>query len=135
VKPVYMLDTDICIYIAKRQPPGVRARFEQLKPGQLIMSSITFGELCYGLNKSTQRTRALARLEELIQEIPVEDLNRNAAMTYGEIRAHLAKAGVLIGSNDLWIAAHAKALGVTLATNNEREFRRVPGLTVENWAS
>jgi len=133
MKQRYMLDTNICIYVAKHQPPKVKARFERLKPGQLIMSSITYGELCYGANKSKQRARVLEQLEELVQDIPVENLGSKAAEAYGEIRATLEQQGRLIGNNDLWIAGHARALGVTLATNNEREFRRVAGLSVENW--
>jgi len=133
MKTRYMLDTNICIYIAKHQPPEVKARFERLKPGQLVMSAITYGELCYGANKSNQRTRALAQLDELIQDIPVENLTSTAAEAYGEIRATLEKQGRLIGNNDLWIGAHAKALEVTLATNNERDFKRIAGLSVENW--
>ena len=133
MKPRYMLDTNICIYIAKHQPPEVKARFEGLKPGQVVMSTITYGELYYGVNKSSQRARALAQLDELVQDIPVESLDSKAAQAYGEIRVALEKQGRLIGNNDLWIAAHAMALDVTLATNNEREFRRIAGLSVENW--
>ncbi len=128
-----MLDTNICIYIAKHQPPEVKARFDRLKPGQLVMSAITYGELYYGASKSNQRARAFALIEELVQDIPVEDLNSMAAQAYGEIRASLEKRGRLIGNNDLWIGAHAKALDVTLATDNEREFKRIAGLSVENW--
>ena len=130
----YMLDTNICIYIAKFHPPQVKSRFERLKPGQLLMSAITYGELYYGACKSNQRAKALAQLHELTQGIPVEDLTSTTAQAYGEIRAALEKEGRLIGNNDLWIGAHAMALDVTLATNNEREFKRIAGLTVENWA-
>ena len=129
----YMLDTNICIYVAKLQPPQVKARFERLTPGQLIMSVITYGELYYGANKSNQRTRALAALDKLVQDIPVEDLPATASKAYGEIRDALEKQGRMIGNNDLWIGAHAIALDVTLATNNEREFKRIAGLSVENW--
>ena len=135
MKPRYMLDTNICIYIAKHQPPEVKARFERLKPGQLVMSAITYGELYYGASKSNQRAKALTQLEELAQDIPVENLDAKAAQAYGEIRAALEKQGRLIGNNDLWIGAHAMALDVTLATNNEREFKRIAGLSVENWTS
>lgn len=133
MKPRYMLDTNICIYIAKRRPPEVKARFERLKPGQLVMSAITYGELSFGVSKSSQRAKALAQLEELMQDIPVETLDSRAAQAYGEIRATLEKQGRLIGNNDLWIGAHALALSLTLVTNNEREFQRIPGLAVENW--
>jgi len=133
MKPRYMLDTNICIYIAKHQPPEVKARFDRLKPGQLVMSAITYGELYYESSKSNERARALRLIEELVQDIPVVDLNSMAAQAYGEIRATLEKRGRLIGNNDLWIGAHAMALDVTLATNNEREFKRIVGLSVENW--
>jgi len=134
VKPRYMLDTNICIYIAKHNPPEVKARFERMKPGQVIMSVITYGELFYGASKSSQSARAFAQLEELVDDIPVETMTFTAGQAYGEIRASLEKQGRLIGNNDLWIAAHALALDVTLATNNEREFKRIGGLAVENWA-
>ncbi len=128
-----MLDTDLCIYLAKNQHPRVAARFERLKPGQLVMSAITYGELQHGANKSYQRSRTLSQLAELIQYIPVESLSSAVAQAYGEIRATLEKQGPMIGNNDLWIGAHAMALDVTLATNNEREFKRIAGLSVENW--
>ena len=129
----YMLDTDICIYLAKNQHPQVTARFERLKPEQLVMSAITYGELQYGANKSSQRSRTLSQLAEITEYIPVESITLSAARAYGEIRATLEKQGRMIGNNDLWIAAHAMAMNVTLATNNEREFLRVTGLSVENW--
>jgi tRNA(fMet)-specific endonuclease VapC len=129
----YMLDTNICIHIAKFQPPQVKARFERLKPGQLLMSAVTYGELYYGACKSNQRAKAITQLNELLRDIPVENLTLQAAQAYGEIRAALEKQGRLIGNNDLWIGAHAMALDVTLATNNEREFKRIAGLSVENW--
>jgi tRNA(fMet)-specific endonuclease VapC len=129
----YMLDTDICIYLAKNRHPQVTARFEILRPEQLIMSAITYGELHHGANKSNQRERTLMQLAKLIQYVPVESISPDAAQAYGEIRALLEMQGRVIGNNDLWIAAHAVTLDVTLATNNEREFERIPGITVENW--
>jgi len=128
-----MLDTDICICLAKNKHPQVTARFERLKPEQPVMSAITYGELQYGANKSIERSRAVSQLVHLIQYIPVESVTSSAAQAYGEIRAALEKQGRVIGNNDLWIAAHAMALDVTLATNNDREFLRVTGLSVENW--
>lgn len=133
MKPRYMLDTNICIYIAKHQPPEAKARFEMLKPGQLVMSAITYGELYLGACKSNQRSKALTQLDQLIRDIPVENLDSTVARAYGEIRAKLEEQGRLIGNNDLWIGAHALALDVTLATTNEREFKRIAGLSVENW--
>ena len=128
-----MLDTDICIYLAKDRYPQVTARFERLKPEQPVMSAITYGELQYGANKSTNPSRTLSQLAELIQDIQVENLPQSAAQAYGKIRAELEAQGRVIGSNELWIAAHAMSLDVTLATNNDREFLRVTGLSVENW--
>lgn len=128
-----MLDTNICIYIAKHQPPGVKARFERMKPGQIVMSVVTYGELRYGAAKSGRREEAFEHLEELVREIPVEDLTPAAAKTYGEIRAGLEKQGRLIGNNDLWIGAHCLSMNLVLATKNEREFKRISGLSVQNW--
>jgi len=133
MKTRYMLDTNMCIYIAKHRPSEIRARFERLKPGQLVMSAITYGELYYGASKSSQQASALAQLRELVQDVPVAELDSRASEAYGEIRAALEKEGRLIGNNDLWIGAHALALNLTLATNNEREFKRIPGLSLENW--
>ena len=134
MNPRYMLDTDICIYISKQKPSGVKARFDRLKPGQTVMSVITYAELYYGASKSSQKTKALAHLAGMVQDIPVEYLDSTASEAYGKIRAELEAQGRVIGSNDLWIAAHAMALDVTLATNNDREFLRIAGLSVENWA-
>jgi tRNA(fMet)-specific endonuclease VapC len=128
-----MLDTDICIYLAKGRYPQVTAHFERLKPDQPVLSVITYGELHYGANQSSDRSRALARLADLVEYIPVEGLTESTAEAYGKIRAVLRKQGQMIGSNDMWIAAHAMSLGITLATNNDREFLRVTGLSVENW--
>ena len=95
MKPQYMLDTNICIYIAKHRPPEVKARFDQLKPGQLVMSVVTYGELQYGAHKSNQRTAVFARLAELVQDIPVMDVDSRAGEAYGEIQATLEKQGRL----------------------------------------
>jgi tRNA(fMet)-specific endonuclease VapC len=131
--PRYMLDTNICIYIRRKHPPSLRERFERLAPGEVCISTITHGELFYGVEKSDHRTRSARLLEELLSLIPVHPIPLDAAQTYGAIRRLLERRGEQIGGNDLWIAAHAKAAGLTLVTNNEREFRRVPGLKVENW--
>lgn len=129
----YLLDTNICIYIAKHKPPAVRARFEQLSTADLAMSVVTFGELQYGAEKNQSRDQALAALRHLQIAIPVMPLSAAVGQHYGEIRSSLARVGQPIGNNDLWIAAHARAEGWVLVTNNEREFRRIDGLTVENW--
>jgi tRNA(fMet)-specific endonuclease VapC len=129
----YLLDTNICIYIRRHRPPQVLARFQRLKPGEAVLSVITYGELLYGAEKSRVRVEAMRQLEELAALMPVMPLPPKAGRAYGAIRAALATQGERIGNNDLWIAAHAKASGLTLVTNNEREFKRVGGLRVQNW--
>ena len=131
--PTYLLDTNICIYIRRHRPPQVLARFQRLKPGEAAISVITRGELLYGAEKSQYRARALQQLDELASLIPVMPLPEAAAHTYGIIRRQLEARGETIGNNDLWIAAHVKAAELILVTNNEREFKRVPGLKVQNW--
>jgi len=134
MEPQFLLDTNICIYIRRKRPEEVLRRFRRLKAGEAVLSVITFGELLYGAEKSAQRAAALELLRELAQELPVLGLPETAAAAYGAIRAELERRGQMIGNNDLWIAAHARAAGLTLVTNNEREFRRVRGLRLENWA-
>ena len=134
MEPRFLLDTNICIYIRRKKPEGVLRRFRTLKQGEAALSVITFGELMYGAENSAQRAAALELLRGLAQVLPVLDLPDTAAEAYGRIRAEMERAGQMIGNNDLWIAAHARAAGLTLVTNNEREFRRVRGLKVENWA-
>ena len=131
----YLLDTNICIYIRKQRPPEVLRRFEKLKAGEAVLSAITYGELRYGAAKSQQREQALKALQELTSLLPVLALSLEAAEHYGQIRAALEAKGEIIGGNDLWIAAHAKAEGLIVVTNNEREFKRVKGLKVENWVA
>ena len=131
----YMLDTNMCIYLRQNQPPEVTTRFRKMHHGDAVLSVITYGELLYGAERSQQRTRALESLARLVSLLPVLLLPEEAASSYGEIRAALEKRGEMIGGNDLWIAAHAKSAGLTLVTNNEREFKRVPGLKLQNWAS
>ena len=130
----FLLDTNICIYIRRKEPEKVLRRFQTLREGEAVLSVITFGELVYGAEKSARRARALELLRELARMLPVMGLPEAAAEAYGTMRAELERKGQMIGNNDLWIAAHAKAAGLTLVTNNEREFRRVRGLKVENWA-
>jgi tRNA(fMet)-specific endonuclease VapC len=130
----FLLDTNICIYIRRRRPPAVLARFRQLKPGEAVLSVISYGELAYGAEKSQFRERARRQLAELAGLLPVLELPSRAGEIYGSIRGALAARGDMIGNNDLWIAAHAKAAGLILVTNNEREFRRIDGLEIQNWA-
>ena len=131
----YLLDTNICIYIRQERPEAVLRRFRKLRQGEAVLSVITYGELLYGAAKSKQRVEALDRLRELLHWLPALPLPEAAAEAYGTIRAELASKGEMIGNNDLWIAAHAMATGLTLVTNNEKEFRRVPRLKIQNWAA
>ena len=134
MEPRFLLDTNICIYIRQERPEPVLRRFRRLRPGEAALSVITYGELIYGAAKSARREVALERLRELVHWLPALPLPESAAEAYGAIRAELAAKGEMIGNNDLWIAAHAIAAGLTLATNNEKEFRRVRGLKLQNWA-
>jgi tRNA(fMet)-specific endonuclease VapC len=129
----YMLDTNICIYIAKQRPIEVLSRFQELEVGSVVMSIITFGELCYGAEKSHHPKKSMEILLELASLIPPLPLPTKAAKHYGDIRSTLEKKGKPIGNNDLWIASHALEMELTLVTNNEKEFSRIPKLKFENW--
>lgn len=130
----YMLDTDICIYIIKRKPKSALERLEILQPGQLTMSAITFAELMNGAKKSQHIESNISKLNELAELIEICPFDQKAAVFYGDVRSALEKKGETIGSNDLLIAAHALSLNLILVTNNEKEFKRVDGLKIENWA-
>jgi tRNA(fMet)-specific endonuclease VapC len=130
----FLLDTNICIHIRRRRPPTVLARFQQLQPGEAVLSVITYGELVYGAEKGRFREQARKQLAELAGLLPIMALPSRAGEFYGSIRASLETKGDVIGNNDLWIAAHAKAARLVLVTNNEREFRRIQGLEIQNWA-
>jgi tRNA(fMet)-specific endonuclease VapC len=132
-KPRYLLDTDTFVYIRRGRPERARARFDRLERGESVLSVISYGELVYGLEKNAIGPEPWRALEELTQIIQVLPLPPQTANIYGSIRAELTTRGELIGANDLWIAAHAKLLNLILVTNNEREFRRVPDLKIENW--
>lgn len=131
---MYMLDTDICIYTIKRKPSQVLKRLETLQPGMVLMSSITFAELMNGAKKSNFVEDNIRRLEALSEIIEVIPFDKDAAIAYGNIRSDLEKKGMIIGGNDLLIAAHAISRDLVLVTNNTREFSRVSGLQLENWA-
>ncbi len=128
-----MLDTNICIYLIKQRPPTVLEHFKSYVVGDLGISVITLAELEYGVCKSSQPKRNREALEEFISPLVVAAFDRAATAAYGRTRAYLASKGQVIGARDLLIAAHAVSRKARLVTNNEREFRRVPGLRVENW--
>jgi tRNA(fMet)-specific endonuclease VapC len=129
----FMLDTNICIYIAKKKPVEVLHRFEKMTIGQVVMSTITYGELLYGAHKSQHPKKTMVLLEGLVELIPVVPIPKEAGRYYGQVRSALEKPGKSIGNNDLWIAAHALALEIVLVTNNVKEFHRIPHLKIENW--
>lgn len=129
----YLLDTNICIYIAKHNPPKVRERFDALSREEVAMSVITLGELQYGAEKSKTRQKSLDNLRRLMDTIQILPIPPGAGIRYGMIRADLERKGQTIGNNDLWIAAHALSANVILVTNNHREFSRIDGLCMENW--
>jgi len=131
----YLLDTNICIYLRQNRPPEVTARFRRLRHGDAALSVITYGELRYGAERSQKRTAALETLASLVSLLPVLALPEEAGAAYGKIRAELQSRGQMIANNDLWIAAHAKSANLILVTNNEREFRRIPALRIQNWAA
>ena len=129
----YRLDTDTCIYAINVRPPAVLDRFLAHENDGIGISAVTVCELYFGVRKSASRRNLLA-LEKFLAPLEVADYGRDAAIAYGELRAALAKKGTPIGPLDTQIAAHALVLGVTLVSNNVREFRRVPKLRLENWA-
>jgi tRNA(fMet)-specific endonuclease VapC len=131
----YLIDTNICSYIIKQKPLCVLRRFEQISVGTVGMSIITYGELIYGAEKSHHSKESLTILERLTTYIPPLPLPAEAARYYGKIRSYLEKQGKPIGNNDLWITAHALSLDLILVTNNEKEFKRVPHLKIENWVA
>ena len=128
----YLLDTNICIYVIKRRPELVLDRFNE-NATHLAISSITLAELLHGAEKSSQPQRTLAVVEDFCSRLDVLDYGAKAAQHYGQIRASLEQLGTPIGVNDLHIAAHARSEGLTLVSNNLREFERVDGLLYENW--
>jgi len=130
-----LLDTDICIYLIKARPEGVLARFREHTPGDIGISVITLAELEYGAAKSQYPKKNRTALAGFITPLVVAALEPAVAVTYGKIRATLEAAGHPIGPLDTLIAAHALNLGVPLVTHNEREFRQVEGLQVDNWVA
>ena len=129
----YLLDTNICIYLIKKQPSEVIEKFQAIAPGEIAISSVTVAELMYGVEKSRQKEKNRAALDLFLAPLEITDFDYTAAQRYGAIRAFLEGKGTPIGAYDLMIAAQANSLGIILVTNNEREFRRIPDLEVENW--
>ena len=129
----YLLDTNICIFTLKNKPQSVREAFNR-HHGQLCISSVTLMELIYGAEKSSSPESNLAVVEGFSARLEVLPYDANAAAHTGQLRAELAKLGKPIGPYDQMIAGHARSLGLILVSNNRREFERVPGLRLEDWA-
>lgn len=131
----YLLDTNICIYVIRQKPQAVLTRLQGVRLADVAISAITLSELQYGVSKSARPEQNRVALAQFVAPIEVLDYDGCAATRYGDLRAELERAGEPLGSLDMLIAAHALALDRTLVTNNEAEFRRVPALSVENWAA
>lgn len=129
----FLLDTNICIYIIKRKPQQVLARFQSLSSSDIGISAITVAELEYGACKSQRVEQNRAALNQFLLPLEIVPFQERATQTYGELRSTLERQGAIIGAMDLLIAAQAKSLGLILVTNNVREFSRIPNLTVQNW--
>jgi len=128
----YMLDTNICIYVIKKRPLEVLKKFNE-HAGHICISSITLAELIHGAEKSDYIEKNMYHIEDFISRLDVLEYGNKAALHYGQIRANLEKKGKIIGINDLHIAAHARSEGLTLVTNNLKEFTRVEALQTDNW--
>ena len=128
----HMLDTNICIYVMRNYPLGLLEKFNALAE-QLCISSITLGELHYGVEKSALRAGNLTNLDHFVARLEVLAFDAKAAMHYGQLRAELGRAGTPCGPHDMQIGGHARSEGLIVVTNNAREFGRVPGVRVENW--
>ena len=129
----YMLDTDICSYVIREKPLRVFERFEALEMGQLCISVITYAELIYGVEHSSSKKINRPIVDDFVRHLSIMDWGKEAAEHYGNIRAFLRAEGNIIGSMDMMIAAHARSHKMILVTNNDKHFKRVPKLKVENW--
>lgn len=130
----YMLDTDICSYIIRERPLQVFEHFKQVEMEQLCISVVTYAELIYGVEHSSSKKVNRVVIDDFVQHLTIVPWDKAAAEHYGNIRAYLQTEGKIIGSMDMMIAAHARSQKMTLVTNNDRHFKRVPKLKVENWA-
>jgi tRNA(fMet)-specific endonuclease VapC len=133
MKPKYLLDTNICIYLMKHQPPEVRERFDACFVGDVAISAVTLAELEFGIAFSSVASQSTNRsaLDSLLEDIPVAPFDALAAKAYGPIRAAYKDRNK--DDLDKLIASHAVSLNAILVTNNEADFVNYPGLVVENW--
>ena len=130
----YMLDTNICIYIIREKPVKVIKKLCTFELTDIVISAITHSELEFGVSKSSRREENREALNNFLSPLEIVPYDDKAAVVYGQIRTHLEKKGTVVGAMDMLIGAHAKSIPVTLVTNNLKEFKRIPGLRVENWA-
>ncbi len=129
----FLLDTNVCIYLVKKNPKSVIQRMERMAVSEIGISSITLSELEYGTEKSSNPIKNRITLSEFLAPFEILSYDDRAAIHYGRIRAYLEKSGKIIGPLDTLIAAHCLSLNATLITNNVKEFERVKGLKIENW--
>ncbi|WP_417912960.1 type II toxin-antitoxin system tRNA(fMet)-specific endonuclease VapC [Candidatus Electronema sp. TJ] len=132
---IYLLDTCICIYLINKRPPSLISNFKQHQPGEIGISVITASELQYGVAISSRKKENQERLDVFLAPFDILPYDAKAVAAYGGIRAELEKKGQPIGPLDMLIAAQALSGGLILVTNNEKEFQRIPGLKIENWAA
>ena len=130
-----MLDTDTCVFILRRSSDRVLAKIQTVPVAQQVMSVVTHAELLYGVQLASKKKSNQTAVDALMRLLAVLEWPKEAAQHYAEIRADLKKKGSMIGANDLLIAAHARSLGAVVVTNNTKDFARIKGLRVENWAS
>ena len=131
---IYMLDTNICIYAIKHKPEKVFQKLQEVEPEDVCVSSVTYAELVHGVEKSAAVEKNRLALSLLLANIDIMGFDVNAADHYGKVRAAPEKKGTPIGPLDMMIAGHAQSLGLTIVTNNVKEFSRVDNLKIENWA-
>ncbi len=129
----FLLDTNIFIYLCKGTYPAIADHIRTFGPGDVVISSITLAELEFGIAKSAKPEKNRKHFQELLLPFEILPFDSGAAVEYGAVRSCLERSGQAIGPMDTLIAAHALAIGACLVTNNEREFKRVPGLKIENW--
>lgn len=130
---IYMLDTNICSFIIREKPLHIKEKLKEIEKDNVVaLSSIVVSELLYGANKKNS-VKLSKIVNQFIDNFVLYDFDKNAATTYADIRAKLEQQGNIIGSNDLFISAHAKSLNATLVTNNTKEFKRVDDILIEDW--
>lgn len=130
----YLLDTNICIYIIKNKPEKVKKRLMQIPEGDIALSSITVAELYYGVEKSSKHEQNMIALLQFLMPFKIYDFTSKEALIYGKLRTELERKGKLIGAMDLLIGSIAVSNELILVTNNEKEFKRIKSLRIENWA-